>query len=299
MSLDNIHIGTSGWSYKHWKETFYPKETKPVDYLTYYAKQFSTTEINTTFYSTPRLSTVENWRDKVPDTFRFSIKMNRYLTQIKRLKEPEEPLEKFFSAIEPVQSLCGMILLQLPPSLQFDYERADHLFSLLKKEYKQYQFALEVRHNSWLEVDSISLLTKYDIAFVISQSGNKFPYAEMITAKNIYVRFHGPDALHASSYSDAMLNDYAAKFVHWEKEGHIVWAYFNNDINGHAIANATALKSMIQSSILNRFSEPSATGQTRAESGCLTLCIRQSGKTQMRYKSACMTTMAKTSGNII
>ena len=246
MAVENIHIGTSGWSYKHWRENFYPKGTKPADYLSYYAEHFSTTEINTTFYHLPRISTVENWKDKVPDTFRFCIKMSRYLTQMKKLLEPEEPLERFITAIEPVKHLCGVILLQLPPSLAFDYERADYLFSLLKKEYNDYQFALEVRHNSWLEIDSISLLTKYEIAFVISQSGNRFPYAEMITAKNIYVRFHGPDALYASSYSDDSLRYYAAKFLQWQKEGHTVWAYFNNDINGHAIANANALVSMIQ-----------------------------------------------------
>lgn len=246
MSLHNIHIGTSGWSYKHWKDTFYPKELKPTDYLSYYAQHFSTTEINTTFYHTPRLSTVENWRNKVPDTFRFSIKMNRFLTQTKRLKDPEEPLEKFFTAIEPVQQLCGLVLLQLPPSLQFDYERTDYLFSLLKRDYKQYQFALEVRHPSWLEVDSISLLTKYNIAFVISQSDGRFPYEELITANNVYVRFHGPEALYASSYSDEMLYYYAEKFMEWTKENAVVWAYFNNDINGHAIANANKLKEILQ-----------------------------------------------------
>ena len=246
MSATNIHIGTSGWSYRHWREIFYPKGVKPADYVSYYAQHFSTTEINTTFYHLPRLSTVQNWSDKVPHSFRFSIKMSRFLTQTKRLKEPEEPLERFFAAIEPVRHLCGMILLQLPPSLSFGYDRADYLFSLLKKEYKQYRFALEVRHHSWLEVDAISLLTKYDIAFVISQSANKFPYAEMITAKNIYVRFHGPDALYASSYSDESLHYYAARFLHWQKEGYKVWAYFNNDINGHAIANANTLQTILQ-----------------------------------------------------
>ena len=246
MPLQDIHIGTSGWSYKHWKENFYPKGTKAADYLRYYAEHFSTTEINTTFYHLPRTSTVENWKEKVPANFRFSIKMSRYLTQMKKLTEPEEPLERFFTAIEPVQHLCGIILFQLPPSLAFNYDRADHLFSLLKKEYKQYQFALEVRHLSWLDVDSISLLTKYDIAFVISQSGNHFPYAELVTSKNIYVRFHGPDKLYASSYNDDTLRYYAEKFLQWAEEKHVVWAYFNNDINGHAIANANTLKNMLQ-----------------------------------------------------
>ncbi len=248
MVGENIHIGTSGWSYKHWRENFYPKGTKSTDYLSYYAQHFATAEINTTFYHLPRITTVENWRDKVPDTFRFCIKMSRYLTQMKKLLEPEEPLERFFTAIEPVKPLCGVILLQLPPSLAFHYDRADYLFSLLRTKYKDYQFALEIRHTSWLEVDSISLLTKYNIAFVISQSGNRFPYAEMITAKNIYVRFHGPDALYASSYSDDSLRYYADKFLQWQNEGHTVWAYFNNDINAHAIANANTLINIIQNS---------------------------------------------------
>lgn len=246
MLLHNINIGTSGWSYRHWKENFYPKGTKPADYLAYYAQHFSTTEINTTFYHLPRYSTVENWLHKVPDTFRFTVKMSRYLTQMKKLKEPEEPLERFFTAIEPIQSLCGLILLQLPPSLAFDYERTEHLFLLLKQQYHQYQFALEVRHNSWLDVDSISLLTKFEIAFVISQSGAYFPYAEMVTAKNIYVRFHGPAALYASSYSEEQLHYYAARFLQWQTEGHTIWAYFNNDINGHAVTNAARLTEILQ-----------------------------------------------------
>ena len=181
----------------------------------------------------------------MPEGFLFCAKMNRYLTQTKRLKEPEEALERFFTALDPVKHLCGPVLLQLPPSLQFDYDRADYLFSLLKTTYKAYEFALEVRHLSWLEVDSISLLTKYNIAFVISQSGNRFPYAEMITDKNIYVRFHGPEALYASSYSDEMLKSYAEKFLQWKSEGHIIWAYFNNDINGHAVQNAQTLIALL------------------------------------------------------
>ncbi len=242
----NIHIGTSGWSYKHWKETFYPKGTKPTDYLHYYARHFSTTEINTTFYHTPRISTVENWQRQVPADFRFTIKMSRYLTQMKKLKDPEETLERFFTAIEPVQSLCSLILLQLPPSLTFDYERTDYLFSLLKKEYHQYAYALEVRHPSWLAPDSISLLLKYEVAFVISQSGTHFPYAELVTSKNIYVRFHGPGALYASAYPDDMLQYYADRCLQWERDGHTVWAFFNNDINGHALDNANTLLKMIQ-----------------------------------------------------
>lgn len=245
MTLNNIHIGTSGWSYKKWIDLFYPKELKSTDYLKYYAQYFDTTEINTTFYHTPRVSTTENWSRMVSPGFTFCVKMNRYITQLKRLKEPEEPLQRFFAAIEPLQNFCGPVLIQLPPSLRFDYDVTEHFYSVLKNEYKHYGFALEARHTSWFEIDSLNLMTKYHIAFVISQSGNVFPYAEHITDTNIYVRFHGPAALYASPYSHEMLNSYADKFVHWIKEGHVIWAYFNNDINGYAVQDAQTLKDIL------------------------------------------------------
>ncbi len=246
MSLTNIHIGTSGWSYKGWKENFYPKGTKAADYLSYYAQHFTTTEINSTFYNTPRQSTVENWALKVPPAFLFCPKMNRYITQLKKLNEPEAPLQRFFTAIEGIQPVCGPVLVQLPASLRFEYDKTEYFYKLLKQEYNQYEYALEGRHISWLDNDSLNLMAKYDIAFVISQSGKKFPYAEFVTSKNIYVRFHGPEALYASSYSEEMLSSYAEKFLQWVKEGHVLWAYFNNDINGYAVPNAKTLIAAIQ-----------------------------------------------------
>ena len=245
MALNNIYIGTSGWSYKSWKDIFYPTNLKPTAYLQHYAQYFDTTEINTTFYHTPRMSTTENWAKGVPPGFTFCVKMNRYITQLKRLKEPEEPLQRFFTAIAPLQQRCGPVLIQLPPSLRFNYDVTEYFYSVLKIEYNQYHFALEARHTSWFELDSLNLMTKYNIAFVISQSGNVFPYAEFVTDTNIYVRFHGPAALYASPYSYEMLHGYAEKFVHWIKEGHVIWAYFNNDINGYAVQDAQLLKEIL------------------------------------------------------
>ena len=245
MALNNIHIGTSGWSYKKWIDLFYPKNLKPTEYLQYYAQYFDTTEINTTFYHTPRISSTENWAKQVPPGFTFCLKMNRYITQLKRLKEPEEPLQRFFTAIEPLQPVSGPVLIQLPPSLHFNYEVTEYFYSVLRKEYNQYQFALEARHTSWFDNDCLNLMAKYNIAFVISQSGNVFPYAEFVTDTNIYVRFHGPAALYASPYSYEMLDSYAEKFVNWLKEGHVIWAYFNNDVNGYAVHDAQLLKEIV------------------------------------------------------
>jgi uncharacterized protein YecE (DUF72 family) len=114
------------------------------------------------------------------------------------------------------------------------------------KKYRQYEFVMEVRHDSWLHTDSLNLMTRYGIGFVISQSGSRFPYSEMVTAKNVYVRFHGPGSLYASSYSEDMLKGFAEKFRRWCKEGHIIWAFFNNDINGFAIQDSKRLMDLLK-----------------------------------------------------
>jgi uncharacterized protein YecE (DUF72 family) len=241
----NIHIGTSGWSYKHWKEIFYPPKMKPADYLSFYAQHFSIAEINASFYRLPTIETVMNWKEVVPKGFAFCPKMSRYLTHMKKLNDPEESLERFFEVFAPMRSVMGPVLIQLPHMVSFNYNVAETLFRLLKKKYHQYSFVLEPRHQQWFEEPALTLMAGYDIGLVISQSGEHFPYSEMITAKNIYIRFHGPAELYASSYSDGMLQDFAQKFRQWTAEGHHVWAFFNNDIHGHAFRDAARLKAIV------------------------------------------------------
>ena len=242
--VQKIHIGTSGWSYKHWKDDFYLKAAKQKNWLSYYAQYFTTTEINSSFYRLPSDETIVNWANSVPGSFLFCPKISRFLTHMKKLRDPEEPLERFFSIFEPMKKQLGPVLVQLPPMLSFHYDVADYFFRLLAKKYKTYEFVLEVRHSSWLQDEALTLMAKYEIGLVISQSGALFPYTEMITAKNIYVRFHGPKALYASSYSDKELECFANKFKKWIKEGHEIWAFFNNDINGYAPKDAMRLQQL-------------------------------------------------------
>lgn len=240
-----IHIGTSGWSYQKWKGLFYPQKLPSAQWLDYYTQFFSTTEINGSFYRLPSVETVEKWTAQVPDDFLFCPKMSRYLTHMKKLREPGEPLERFFSVFAPMRRKMGPVLVQLPALLKFNYDVAEQFYRLLKFTYHPYSFVMEVRHPSWLEEESLTLMTAFDIGLVISQSGNVFPYSEMITAKNVYVRFHGPDELYASSYSDQMLQEFAGKFRQWVAEGHEVWAYFNNDIHGYAPVDAQRLQRFV------------------------------------------------------
>ncbi|RFM30650.1 DUF72 domain-containing protein [Deminuibacter soli] len=246
MRKGNLHIGTSGWSYKHWKGLFYPDKMKPTDWLLFYAQTFGVTEINTSFYSLPKPAAVDGWLNKTPAHFLFCPKMSRYLTHMKHLHDPEVPLQRFFDVFDRMQSKMGPVLLQLPPSLRFNPAICENLFSLLKKQYHQYDFALEVRHESWLQQESISLMKHYHIAFVVAQSGKGFPYAEYSTAKHMYIRFHGPEGLYNSAYTGKQLQYFAAHIKEWRNSGHNVWAFFNNDISGYAIENARQLLTLLQ-----------------------------------------------------
>lgn len=240
----NIHIGTSGWSYKHWKSIFYPKDVEAADYLAFYAKHFHVAEINNSFYRLPQQGTVEKWVNSVPKDFIFCPKMSRYLSHLKKLHDPEEPLERFFKIFEPFQKHLGPVLVQLPANASFHEDLVAPFYEILQRDYSEYRFALEVRHPSWFSEASIRLMKKYEITLVFAQS-DRYPYHEEATAKDIYVRFHGPHSLYSSSYSDEILENYAAKFIDWIDKGHQVWAFFNNDVGGHALNNARTLGKMI------------------------------------------------------
>jgi uncharacterized protein YecE (DUF72 family) len=245
MAKGRFHIGTSGWSYKDWVEIFYPKKLKATDWLTYYAKTFDCTEINGSFYRLPQRHTVINWLNKVPNSFLFCPKISRYLTHFKKLQEPEEPLERFFSIFEPMRKQMGPVLIQLPKIVPFDYDITGHFYRLLKKKYSHYKFAMEVRHESWMTEDSYTLMAKYEISFVISHSGSHFPYAEEVTAKDIYFRFHGPGSLYNTKYDDTTLKKYSVLFKKWLRQGHELWIFFNNDWYGYGIDNALTLRKFL------------------------------------------------------
>jgi uncharacterized protein YecE (DUF72 family) len=138
----------------------------------------------------------------------------------------------------------GPVLVQLPASVKFKEEIVMDFYENLKQDYSDYNFAMEVRDESWFSDRSLLLMQDFGITLVIAQS-SKFPYFEALTAPNIYIRFHGPESLYGSSYSDEALKEYSEKMIAWKNENYTVWAFFNNDINGHAISNAKRLQEFI------------------------------------------------------
>lgn len=242
---ERLHIGTSGWSYKEWKGLYYPEKLKPIQYLHFYSQEFKCVEVNSSFYHLPRAQTVLNWALAVPEDFRFCPKLSRYISHYQKLHDAADNLRLFFNVFDPIKDKLGPILIQLPAQVTFKREVAAPFFDLLRSGYPEYEFALEVRHESWLEPQSVELLQQYDISLVIAQSSRPFPYHELITTQHVYLRFHGPGKFYASRYDDAAMLSYAQKSATWLREGRSVWAFFNNTFYGDAIENARLLERYI------------------------------------------------------
>lgn len=245
--LSLFNIGTSGWSYKHWTGVFYPEHTQPNKFLEYYITQFDCVELNASFYYPPKKATVAAWMRRTPETFIFCPKMSRFITHLRRLVNAESSLENFFHLFEPMKDRLGPILIQLPPGLKYDPVLITNFMDILRDNYNHLLFAIEVRHKSWINDTFFNLLEAYGIAFVIADSGKRFPYYEAVTADFIYIRFHGHEKLYASDYPEWELKEYASKINSWLKKGKEVWAFFNNDFEGYAVKNAQKLRGIVAS----------------------------------------------------
>lgn len=239
-SVRNIRIGTSGWHYNHWIERFYPKDLPKNKWLTYYAKHFDTVEINNTFYHLPKAKTVENWHRITPKNFLYVVKANRFITHIKRLNEPAEPVERFFEIVNLLKEKLGPVLYQLPPSFHKELDRLKEFIGFLPDTTKS---VFEFRHKSWFSQDTYKLLEKHNCSFCIhDMPGVKTPL--VVTGDTIYIRFHGSTGRYEGNYTKSMLG----KWADWIKKQKVKksYAYFNNDYNAYAISNAKTLREMFQ-----------------------------------------------------
>ena len=234
----DIRIGTSGWHYGHWAGRFYPEDLPKSKWLEFYAQHFDTVEINNTFYHQPKQQTFKNWHKQAPKNFLFVVKVNRYITHIKRLKDVEEPLERFFEGVRLLKSNLGPILYQLPPSMHKDLDR---LKAFLKVLPKKLIAVFEFRHESWFSEDSYELLKEFNAGFCIhDMPGMKVP--RIVTSDVIYVRFHGATGRYQGNYSKSALQGWAKWIKDHIKGKKAIHAYFNNDSYAYAVCNAKTLK---------------------------------------------------------
>jgi uncharacterized protein YecE (DUF72 family) len=241
MARGEIRIGCSGWQYRHWRGRFYPRDLPTDDWLAHYARRFDTVELNNSFYRLPEADTFAAWGRRVPDNFLFAVKASRYLTHLKRLREPSEPLNRLWSRATKLGDHLGPMLYQLPPRWQRDVDRLRSFVAGLPPHRLH---AIEFREPSWYDRDVYDLLADAGVALCLHDMPGSATRPEPI-GPFVYVRFHGATAKYRGGYSPQQLRSWAERLAGWAEEGKPCFAYFNNDIGGHAPNDAGRLREMV------------------------------------------------------
>jgi uncharacterized protein YecE (DUF72 family) len=238
-----IHIGTSGWHYKHWLGDFYPERYATGKMFSWYAREFHTVEINNSFYRLPDEKTFKRWRELAPPGFVFAVKASRFITHIKRLKDARDSVDLLLSRAEPLGPTLGPILFQLPPRWKANIERLAEFLEVLPQSHK---FSIEFRDQSWNTPEAFGLLHRHNVA-LCTHDWQEMPWPKELTADFTYIRFHGSGARYGGNYPGKQLREWADRIGSWGPRLAEAYVYFNNDIGGHAIRNAQTLKEMLNS----------------------------------------------------
>lgn len=242
--MGKIYIGTSGYNYKSWRGDFYPEKLTQKEWLKFYSEKFNSVEINNSFYTTISQKTYKNWLEITPKNFGFVIKGHRYITQYKKLKNVDEEVGHFFDNILVLKDKLKCILWQFPKNFKFKDEYIDRLEVFLKLLPKNIFHAFEFREEGWFNTTVMNILEKNNSCLVVSQS-SIFPEINMPSEKFTYLRFHGPEGLYSSGYSDGQLKKWAEKIKDYQKKKMTVFAFFNNDSGNYAVNNAEKLNNFI------------------------------------------------------
>jgi uncharacterized protein YecE (DUF72 family) len=260
-----MRIGISGWRYGGWRGVFYPKGLPQRRELEFASRLFPTIEINGTFYSLQRAASFRQWEAETPDDFVFAVKGGRFITHMKKLKDPEQPLANFFaSGLLELGPKLGPILWQFPPNFAFDSERIAAFFKLVPRSHHAaaalarrhdrrvkdpaikargdwpIRHAIEVRHRSFETKEYLDFLRELDVANVAADAPD-WPYIEAKTAGFSYIRLHGAEERYASGYDAPAIARWARLVRKWAKGGDDVFVYFDNDAKVRAPFDAIEL----------------------------------------------------------
>jgi uncharacterized protein YecE (DUF72 family) len=240
--LHPVHVGCSGWNYRHWRGSFYPPDVPAGRWLEHYARRFDTVEVNTTFYRLISREAVARWVQQTPAGFVFAVKASRYLTHVRRLSNIADGVHRFYERLEPMVEAgrLGPVLWQLPENFHKDLDRLDGCLRQLPAG----QHAFEFRHPSWFAEEVYALLRAHDAALVVGDHPERRFQSYEATAGWRYVRLHYGTRGRRGNYSPTELRAWADRLDEWRRSGPI-YVYFNNDWEGFAPRNASTLLTLI------------------------------------------------------
>ena len=236
-----FRIGCSGWQYRHWRGDFYPSGLPTARWFDHYARVFDTVEVNNSFYRLPEASTFDKWRRESPPGFLFAVKASRYLTHMRKLSEPEEPLQRFFERASELRRKLGPVLYQLPPRWAPNLPRFRAFLDALPPRRLH---VVEFREPAWHAPEVFDLMERSRVALCLHDMRGS-ETARRAVGPAVYVRFHGAGTKYGGRYDDDQLAGWADWLTERMREGRPVFAYFNNDWGGHAPRDALRLREML------------------------------------------------------
>lgn len=227
-------VGTSGWQYRHWWGPFYPRDLSPAGWLEYYAARFATVELNASFYRLPSATTFAGWARRLPADFVMAVKASRYLTHVRRLQDPEEPVQRLLDGARALGERLGPVLLQLPPGLDLHPARLEATLACFPSEVR---VAVELRDRSWFVDEVRSVLERHKAALCLADRGSRPVSPVWPTTTWTYLRFHQGQGRPAPGYGDTALRRWLERLLaepRWE----VGYVYFNNDAECCAVRDA-------------------------------------------------------------
>ncbi|MDJ0929075.1 MAG: DUF72 domain-containing protein [Gammaproteobacteria bacterium] len=239
-----IFIGTSGWSYDVWRDSFYRGVPRRA-WLPHYAERFSAVEINASYYRLQQLSTYRKWAEATPARFRFAIKANRYLPAYRRLQDPARSIALERERAQGLGDKLSAVLWQCPPSFRKNLARLD-AFAEALNAWRDVRHTIEFRHRSWFDADVLECLRKHSLAVCQSDAAD-WPLWDAVSTDLVYIRLHGHTRTYESAYRRATLDRWARRVRGWRAEGRTVHVYFDNTDAGAAVRDAGRLAAMLSS----------------------------------------------------
>ena len=267
-----ILVGTSGWQYRDWRERFYPAKLPQRLWLEHFAERFATVEVNNAFYRLPERDTFVAWRDRTPDDFCVAVKMSRYLTHIKRLREPEEPVARFLDRATGLGDRLGPVLVQLPPNLRADPDALDATLRLFPADVR---VAVEPRHPSWWTDDTRRVLERHRAALAWADRLSRPVTPLWRTTDFGYLRLHEGRARPWPRYGRTALATWVRRLGEAFDDAEPAYVYFNNDPGGAAIVDAVAFADLARR-VGHRVSRTPSTRPTGVERAGSDAAVRAS-----------------------
>jgi uncharacterized protein YecE (DUF72 family) len=237
-----VRVGCSGWQYCHWRGSFYPDALPQKQWFAHYTSVFDTVEINNSFYRLPEAATFADWASRAPRGFVFAVKASRFLTHMKKLKDPEEPVRRFFDRARRLRRHLGPVLYQLPPGWKLDRDRLEHFLHALPRGVRH---VLEFRERTWYADDVYGLMERHKVALCVHDMPGSAS-GRLRVGPIVYVRFHGASGRYDGSYPERTLEPWADWLHEQSSSGRDVYVYFNNDVGGHAPRDALKLRRMLE-----------------------------------------------------